>query len=67
MTLLKERYVIDENGEKVSVILDIDDFNRIREELEELDAMKAYDRAKASGEEEIPFEQAIAEIEKKRA
>jgi hypothetical protein len=36
------------------------------EELEELESIRAYDAAKSSGEEAIPFEQAIKEIEKQR-
>ncbi|HEV2882981.1 MAG TPA: hypothetical protein VGX24_17050 [Pyrinomonadaceae bacterium] len=36
------------------------------EELEELEAIRAYDAAKSSGEEAIPLEQAIVEIERAR-
>ena len=35
------------------------------EELEELESIYAYDEAKASNDEAIPFEQAISEIEQK--
>jgi predicted nucleotidyltransferase len=31
-------------------------------EMEELESIRAYDAAKASGDEAIPFEQAISEI-----
>lgn len=34
----------------------------ILEKLEELASVKAYDTAKASGDEAIPFEQALQEI-----
>ncbi len=64
MGLFKEKYVIDENGEQVGVLLNIDDYRKIIEEIEELDCIRAYDAAKASGDEVIPFEQAIKEIEK---
>jgi PHD/YefM family antitoxin component YafN of YafNO toxin-antitoxin module len=63
---LNERYVINENGERVSVLLDWDDYRRLLEDLEELEAIRAYDAAKASGDEAIPFEQAVEEIENKR-
>ncbi len=63
---IKERYVVDENGTRLSVLLDIDDYQRLLEELEELESIRAYDTAKASGDEVIPFEQAIAEIERER-
>ena len=61
-----ERYVINEKGERVSVLLDMDDYRRILQELEELEAMRAYDAAKSSGDEIIPFEQAMEEIETER-
>ena len=63
---IKERYVVDENGTRISVLLGIEDYQRLLEELEELESIRAYDAAKASGDEVIPFEQAVAEIEQKR-
>ncbi len=60
---IKERYVVDENGSRVGVLLGIDDYRRLLEELEELESIRAYDAAKASKDEVIPFEQAVAEIE----
>ena len=65
MIAVKERYVVDENGTSVSVLLDVRDYQRLLEELEELEAIRAYDLAKASGDKVIPFEQAISEIERK--
>ena len=41
-------------------------YRKLLDELEELDSIRAYDAAKASGEKPIPIEQAIAEIEGKR-
>lgn len=63
MTTYNERYVIDEKGNRVGVLLDIEDYRKILEELEELDSIRAYDSAKASGDEAIPFEEAVREIE----
>lgn len=62
----QERYGIDKHGNPVSVLLSIKDYRRLLEELEELESIRAYDAAKASADEIIPFEQAVAEIEKKR-
>ena len=59
----KHRYVVDEQGNRVAVLLDIEEYRGILEELEELDAIRAYDAAKAYGEEPIPLEQALAEVE----
>jgi len=62
----KERYVVDEKGNRVGVLLDMEDYCKLLEELEELESIRAYDAAKASGDEVIPFEQAVAEIERNR-
>jgi len=66
MLKLKERYVVDDRGNRISVVLDLADYQKLLDELEELEAIRAYDAAKASGDQAIPFEQAIAEIEQRR-
>ncbi|MBW4493655.1 MAG: type II toxin-antitoxin system Phd/YefM family antitoxin [Oscillatoria princeps RMCB-10] len=66
MTAFKERYVVDENGTPVGVLLDIEDYRQLLDALEELEAIRAYDAAKSSGDEAIPFEDAIAEIDRQR-
>ena len=45
------------------MILEIDSYLKLIEEIDELESIRAYDAAKASGDEAIPFEQAISEIE----
>lgn len=62
----EKKYITNDKGEKVGVILDIEDYKKLLEELEELESIRAYDAAKASGDEAIPFEQAVEEIEKSR-
>lgn len=66
MSAFKENFIVDENGSRIGVVLDIADYRRLLEDLEELDAIRAYDEAIASGDEAIPFEEAIAEIEHRR-
>ena len=63
---INERYVVDEKGERVGVILDMKDYQKLLEELEELESIRAYDAAKASGAEAVPFDQAVAEIDRRR-
>jgi hypothetical protein len=63
-TRYSRKYVVDEKGKAVSVLLDIKTYRKLMEKLEELEAIQAYDAAKASGDEAIPFEQAVQEIEK---
>ena len=64
MTSIAKQYVVDEKGDRVGVLLSLEDYQKLLDEPEELESLRAYDAAKASGEEAIPFEQAIAEIEK---
>jgi hypothetical protein len=66
MSNFKENYVVDEQGNPIGVVLDIADYRKLLEELDELESIRAYDAAKASGDEAIPFEQAVAEIEQNR-
>ena len=63
MIPLKERFIVDENGQCIGVLLDIEDYRQLLEDLEDLEAIRAYDAAKASGDEAVPLEQAFAEIE----
>lgn len=66
MLSIKERFLVDENDNRIGVVLNIEDYRLILEELEELESIRAYDEAKASGEKAVPFEQALAEIETQR-
>lgn len=61
-----ERYIVDENRTRVAVILPIAEYERLLDELEEQDEIRAYDEAMASGETGVPLEQAIAEMERNR-
>jgi hypothetical protein len=64
MELAKE-YVVNESGKQVGVLIDIEVYHKVLEDLEELECIRAYDAAKASGDEAIPFGKAIKEIERK--
>jgi hypothetical protein len=66
MTAPKHQFIVNDTGEKTAVILDITEYRRLLEEAEELEAIRAYDAAQAAGDEAIPFEQAITEIERNR-
>jgi hypothetical protein len=47
-------------------VLIMEDDEKHLVDLEQLESIRAYDAAKASGEEAIPFQQAIQEIERAR-
>lgn len=49
----------DRKGNKVAVILSIEDYEKLLEEREELSAVKAYDKAKARKETFMPLREAI--------
>ena len=60
------QFLTNEKGERVAVVISIEEYEKLLEELEELEDIRAYDEAKASGEVPIPLEQALDEIERKR-
>jgi len=62
---MKER-IKTSDGNRIGVVLDIEDYHRILQELEELDSIRVYDAARASEDEAIPFEQAARDIESYR-
>jgi len=64
MSKIKERYLVDDSGNRIGVVLDVKEYRRLLREVEELESIRAYDAAKASGDEAIPFVQAVAEIER---
>ena len=55
MAAMWERYLVDETGVRVSVLLDIEDYRRLLADIEELESIRAYDAARASGDECIPL------------
>ena len=62
---LKQKYITDEQGNQIGILLDIEEYRKLLEDSEELNAIRAYDLAILE-EEEIPFEEAITEIENSR-
>ena len=67
MEVLEEQFVVNAEGERVAVLLNMPAYQKMLDAMEELEDIRAYDAAKASGEEAIPFAQALAEIERQRA
>ena len=63
---LNESFVVDANGKKVSVLLPIKDYQKLLDELEELEEIKAYDNATNRKQEFIPLAKALKEIEATR-
>lgn len=63
MIATKDQFLLDENGNRTSVLLNIQRYEKLLEAQEELEAVQAFDAAKASDDEAIPFDQAVREIE----
>jgi hypothetical protein len=57
------QFVVDEHGNRTAVLLDLQRYRELLEAQEELEEVRAYDDAKASGDEVVPLAQAIREIE----
>jgi hypothetical protein len=66
MAKTKEKFVVNEKGKRVSVLVDIEQYRAILHDLEELESIRAYDRAKESGDDALPFEEAVREIEESK-
>ena len=68
---MEARYLTDENGKRLFVILGIEEYERLREIEDEMEDVRRYDEAMARrerGEDDtIPWEQAKQEIEQERA
>ncbi len=65
MVTVHPDYVVDENQNRKSVILSLEEWEQILEELEELDDIRAYDEAKSGPQDAVPFEQAVREIQER--
>ena len=63
---MKTQYVTDDHGKKVAVIVPVKEYEKLMEELDELECVKAYDRAKARKQEFIPAAAVFKAIEQKR-
>lgn len=63
MITIHPQYVMDENKKCRAVLLPVEEWKKILEELEELDDIRAYDKAKLNPQDMIPFEQAVRENE----
>lgn len=51
--LKKEQFVIDKNGGRVGVLLDIKTYEKMLEDLEEPEDIRAYDQAKDKVQKEV--------------
>ena len=55
MASVKQRFVVDQEGRKVEVLLDIAEYHELLDAMEQLESIRAFDAAKASGDDTVPF------------
>ena len=67
MVNAKEKYVTDGQGNRVAVLLEVEEYRRLLDALEELESIRAYDAAVAVREDAIPFDKAVEELKHGRA
>lgn len=60
------QFITDDKGKKLGVVLTIEAYNNMLEQLDQLEDIKCYDEAKKGSLEFIDAEQAFKEIEAKR-
>ncbi len=66
-TAKSPKFIVDNQGKRVGVVLDIDQYEALVDAREELEDIRAFDEAKAVNDETVPFETAVREIENKRS
>jgi hypothetical protein len=67
MVNAKEKYVTDEQGNRVAVLLEVEECRRLLDALEELESIRACDTAVAVREDAILFDKAAEELKRDRA
>lgn len=67
MQVINEQYIVDSQGQRVSVVLGFEYYQQLLARLEELEELYAFDLAESSQGEVISLEQAIAEIDRSQA
>ena len=63
MVTVHPEYVVDEHQNRKAVLVPAAEWDKIVDELEELDDIRAYDAAQSHAADKLPFEQAIREIQ----
>ena len=62
---METQFITDTKGKKLGVILPFKDYKRLLEEAEELQDIKAFDKAMAAKQELIPLREAIKQRKQK--
>ena len=63
---MKTQFLTDEKGKKISIVIPLEEYNRILEDLEELEDIRLFDAVKAKNEKSIPIDQYLKIRQKKK-
>ena len=63
---ISEQVLMDKNGNAVAVQIPINQYKKIMEQLEELDDIKAYDKAMKRKHVFVPFNEAVQRLKAQR-
>jgi hypothetical protein len=66
MLTVHPEYLTDNEGNKVSVVLPINEFKKLMDEIEELENIRLYDESKVANEPSVPLDEAFNMIEANR-
>lgn len=65
MIALHPKFIVDESQEKQSVVLPFKEWLKVLDQIEQLEEIRAYDKAKADSDDGVvPFDQVIANLHK---
>lgn len=67
MSNLSPQYITDEKGKRISVVLSVEEYERLLEELEELEDIRLYEEVKARSEETTPLSDYIQQRRRARS
>lgn len=66
MLTINPKYITDQDGKKISVVISVKEFESMMEMLDELEDVRIYDKAKLSDDPSIPLDEAFELIESLR-
>lgn len=63
MLTINPKYITDQKGKRISVVISVKEFEALVEKIEELEDVKLYDQVKNSEESSLPIDKAFELIE----
>lgn len=66
MLTINPKYITDQEGNKISVVISVEEFESMMEMLDELEDVRIYDKAKLSDDPSVPIDEAFEFLESLR-